>query len=198
LISPAAGVGGARRFHPDKGEPMKNAILPLCAALMLAAGAVHAADDPLVGTWKADVKPGGDIKAQTVTVTAAPGGYSFETIIQPAQGDKIETVQPVVPDGKPHTANSAYGPITATCHRTDPRTLRCATVFMGSNSTSTFALSADGQTLTETDVNQVETVNASSETHVAEDNGKLSQDSTSGTSSTKMGTETETTVFHKQ
>lgn len=177
---------------------MKNAILPLCAALMLAAGAVHAADDPLVGTWKADVKPGGDIKAQTVIVTAAPGGYSFETVIQPAQGDKIETVQPVVPDGKPHTANSAYGPITATCHRTDPRTLRCATEFMGSNSTSTFALAADGKTLTETDVNQVETVDASSQTHAAEDNGKLLQDSTRGSSSTKMGTETETTVFHKQ
>lgn len=177
---------------------MKNTFLPLCTALMLAAGAVHAADDPLIGTWKADMKPGGDIKGQTVTVAAAPGGYSFETVVQPVKGDEIKTVQPVVPDGKPHTANSAYGPITATCHRSNPRTLRCATVFMGSNSTSTFALSADGMTLTETDVNQVEKVDASSQTQVAETDGKLSQDSTSGTSSTTMGTETETTVFHKQ
>src|SRR5690242_15791016 len=113
---------------------MKNLILPLCAALVLAAGAVHAADDPLLGTWKAGLKPGSDLESLTTTVVAAPGGYSFNNDMQPPKGPAMKTSLAVVPDGKPHTTQSAFGPIVSTCNRSDPRTLSCKINFGGSDS----------------------------------------------------------------
>jgi len=143
---------------------MKNAILPLCAALMLAAGAVHAADDPLLGTWKADLK----------------------------------TSLTVVLDGKPHTTQSAFGPIVSTCNRSEPHTLECKVNFGGSDSKSVFTLSADAKTLTEADTHEVVNVRASSSSNISEQNGKVTQGPASSHTQTTTSEETETTVFHKQ
>lgn len=177
---------------------MKNAILPLCAALMLVAGAAHAADDPLLGTWKADLKPGGDLKSLTTTVVAAPGGYSFNNDMQPPQGPAMKTSMAVVPDGKPHATQSAFGPIVSTCHRSDPHTLDCKVNLGGSDSNSVFTLSADGKTLTEADTHEVVNVRASSTSNISEQNGKVTQGPASSHAQTTRSEQTETTVFHKQ
>jgi hypothetical protein len=177
---------------------MKNLILPLCAALMLAAGAAHAGDDPLVGTWKADLKPGGDLKSLTTTVVAVPGGYSFNNDMQPPQGPAMKTSLPVVTDGKPHTTQSAFGPIISTCQRSGSRAIECKVNLGGSDSKSVFTLSDDGKTLTEADTHEVVNVRASSSTHVSEQDGKVTQGPTSSHSQTTTSEETETTVFHKQ
>jgi hypothetical protein len=177
---------------------MKNLILPLCAALVLAAGSVHAADDALPGTWNADLKPGGDLKSLTTTVVAAPGGYSFNSDMQPAQGPAMKTSLAVVLDGKPHTTRSAFGPIISTCHREDPHTIACKVNLGGSDSQSVFTLSADGKTLTEADTHEVVNVRASSSSNISEQNGKVTQGPASSHTQTTTSEETETTVFHKQ
>jgi hypothetical protein len=177
---------------------MKNTILPLCAALMLAAAAAHAGDDPLLGTWKADLKPGGDLKSLTTTIVAAPGGYSFNNEMQPSQGPAMKTSMAVVPDGKPHTTQSAFGPIASTCNRTAPRTIECKVNIGGSDSKSVFTLSDDGKTMTEADTHEVVNVRASSSSNISEQNGKVTQGPTSPHTQTTKSEQTETTVFHKQ
>lgn len=177
---------------------MKNTILPLCAALMLAATAAHAGDDPLLGTWKADLKLGGDLKSLTTTIMAAPGGYSFNNDMQPPQGPAMKTSMAVVPDGKPHTTQSAFGPIASTCNRTAPRIIECKVNIGGSDSKSVFKLSDDGMTLTEADTHEVVDVRASSSSNISEQNGKVAQGPASSHTQTTKSEETETTVFHKQ
>lgn len=177
---------------------MKNIALPLCAALALAVGLAYAGTDPLLGTWKADIKPGGDLKSQTTTVVAAPGGYTFNNDIQPAQGGAMKMSLAVVPDGKPHTENSAMGPVTSTCHRTAPRTIGCKVSFAGSDSMSDFVLSADGKTLTETDTSMAQRVEYSSATNISENNGKVTQDPTASHTQTSESEQAQSMVFHKQ
>jgi hypothetical protein len=177
---------------------MKHTVLPLCAALIFAVGTAHAADDPLLGTWKADLKPGGDLKSLTTTVVAAPGGYSFENDMQPPQGPAMKMGLAVVPDGKPHTTQSAFGPIVSTCHRGDTHTIACKVNLGGSDSKSVFTLSDDGTTLTEADTHEVVSVRASSSSNISEENGKVTQGPASSHTQTTTSEETETTVFHKQ
>ena len=177
---------------------MKSTILPLCTAVILAAGAAHAADDPLLGTWKADLKPGGDLKALTTTVVAAPGGYRFNNDMQPAQGPAMEMSLAVVPDGKPHTTPSAFGPVVSTCHRGDALTIECKVNLGGSDSKSVFTLSGDGRTLTEADTHEVVNVRASSSSNISEQDGKVTQGPASSHTQTTKSEETETTVFHRQ
>ncbi|HET7930774.1 MAG TPA: hypothetical protein VFL63_05240 [Rhodanobacteraceae bacterium] len=156
-------------------------LLPLLLALpILATGIAQAAPDPLPGTWTAppsreDTAMG--LTGTTLTVAAAPGGYTFSSVAHGKHGDMQATL-PTIPDGKPHTGSTTFGPATATCHRTDPRTLACE-VRMGPSppSQSTFVLSADGKTLTETDTS-------------------ASNDSTSAQAA--QHTVTTTTVFHRQ
>jgi hypothetical protein len=177
---------------------MKNLVLPLCAALVLAAGPARASDDPLIGTWNADLEPGGDLKSLTTTIVAAPGGYSFNNDMQPPQGPPMKTSMAVMPDGKPHTTQSAFGPIISTCRRNDPHVIECTVNLGGSDSKSVFTLSDDGKTLTEADTHEVVNVRASSSTHVSEQDGKVTQGPTSSHTDTTTGEETETTVFHRQ
>jgi hypothetical protein len=104
----------------------------------------------------------------------------------------------VVPDGKPHTTQSAFGPIVSTCHRGDTHTIACKVNLGGSDSKSVFTLSDDGTTLTEADTHEVVSVRASSSSNISEENGKVTQGPASSHTQTTTSEETETTVFHKQ
>jgi hypothetical protein len=176
----------------------------ISTTLLLAgvAGAASAADDPLLGTWNADLgtpKPGqSDIASQTLSIKPAPGGYSFHTELHPKQGDAIQMDLAVVPDGRPHSGNTPYGPISSTCRRTDPRSIDCATTLGGSDTTTTFALSTDGKTLSETDINEVQHVHYSSTGSIAVDDSTVTQGPIASSQKTTVSKEAETTVFHKQ
>lgn len=114
--------------------------------LALAAGTASAAGDPWVGTWHRQGHDGApDI---TLKVTSIAGGYTFSR----KQSDSpVEMAVPVIPDGHPHSANGAMGPMTATCQHADPRTIACKLSMAGLQNELRYALAADGKSLTDSE-----------------------------------------------
>lgn len=150
-----------------------------------------AATDQLVGTWKAP--PSHGMGSQTLTVTPAPGGYVFVTTMGP-----MTVPFAIVPDGKPHASRSAMGPVSTTCHRGKPGTIDCISTLAGSTTPMTFALSADGRTLTESVVNETEHVHYSASSHIAEHDSAVTQGPTTGSKQTSVSKQTDTLVYRKQ
>jgi hypothetical protein len=144
------GICNTETFHKIHFEEINMKRTCIAAtigmALALATGMASAAGDPWVGTWHRQGPNGApDI---TLTVTPAPGGYTFAR----KQSDTpVEMSVPVIPDGHPHAAKGALGPLTATCRHADARTLTCKLSMAGLENELSYALSADGKSLTDSE-----------------------------------------------
>lgn len=169
------------------------------AALLLAGalGTAHAANAPFAGTWKAKPAPslGGTL---TMSVTAAPGGYHFVQTLHATGGGEMVMPMLLIPDGKPHTVTSTFGPSTATCQAPTAGTLECTISIAGSDSPTTFALAADGKTLTETSVSEEHHVSSSASTSIHETDNKATQGPSTSHTTSSTTTQTTVTVFSRQ
>lgn len=125
----------------------KASMLALSAICVVAVTcAAGAAGDPWVGTWHKQGKNGAP--DTTLTITPVAGGYTFVR----KHGDAPAAITvAVIPDGRPHSTKGAMGQMTSTCHHTDARTIACKLSMSGLDSDATYAMSADGKSLTDSE-----------------------------------------------
>jgi hypothetical protein len=134
-----------------------------CCALTLAmlcagespAGAVASNADRFVGTWTADMttvppqQP--PLKGQTYAIAATAGGYVTKLAMEQIDGGGGTSTMTIdgkiLLDGKPYQGGMGE---TRSCRAADPDTIHC-TVSMGADTMEeTYALAADGKSLTDT------------------------------------------------
>lgn len=173
---------------------MKIPSIITLALLVGATTAALAATDPLTGTWRPQPRGKSDTGADALQIVPIPGGCTFRN-----QHGGMTMDLTVIPDGKPHSSQTPFGPITATCRRLSASKLECNETSPGMPPmTARYALSADGRTLTETDTGQEETVEYSASESVSGGAGGISHSPPASRKKTSGSAYTETTVFHRQ
>lgn len=163
--------------------------------------AAAATTSPWVGTWQADLTtlnpPDHSITSQTLTITATADGYSMHEVLANG-GNPMNVDWTVITDGKPHTNKSAFGGVTTTCNSPGAKIIKCSISIAGSGSNSDLTLSADGKTITETDVNEVTHEHYSSQTSASIVGTTVSKGPTTNQHQQTSSTETQVVVYRKQ
>jgi hypothetical protein len=115
---------------------------------------VHAADDPMIGTWKLNIAkstfPAGTApKSGTLKFSPSPDGYKAVADSVEAKGEKVHTEITFKTDGKDYPVDGASG-TTFSMKKVDDRTMQIVWKRDGKTiSTSTAKFSADWKTVTE-------------------------------------------------
>lgn len=162
----------------------------------------HAGEPPsMLGIWKADLAAMSPtdttLSRQMLRVTTLPSGFLFHLDIQ-SSGGETDILQPIIPDDKPHVEQTEYGPSSSTCHSADPNTIECRMSMAGSPSQTRFVLSANGSTLTETDIIEVVHEHHSAQTGADIEGTRANQTPTTSGQQQTTSTETRIVVYRRQ